>query len=103
LVATVPVSSFSAVLALASVCPGLTVLTAACSCACVAVEKSRFKPEAAWSSADVIVNVLKEPGAVPVGVPIEITNWAVATRDGVEALAEGSPLACAQLTGVMKA
>jgi hypothetical protein len=103
LVATVPVSSFCAVLALARVCPGLTVVTAAASSVCVAVEKSRLKPDAAWSSADVIVNVLKEPGAVPAGVPIEIMNWAVATTDGVEASAEGSPLACAQLTGVMKA
>jgi hypothetical protein len=78
------------------------VLTAVCRSACVAVEKSRLKPEAAVSSADVIVNVLKVPGAVPVGVPIEIMNCAVATTDGVEASAEGFPLACAQLTGVMK-
>jgi hypothetical protein len=32
-----------------------------CSCTCVAVEKSRLKDEAAWSSADVTVNVLNEP------------------------------------------
>jgi hypothetical protein len=101
LVATVPVSSAVAVAWLARVCPGLTVLTAVASSACVAVEKSRLKLEAAWISADVIVNVLREPGAVPVGVPIEIRNWAAATTDGVEALAEGSPLACAQVTGVM--
>jgi hypothetical protein len=79
------------------------VVTAVCSCPCVAVEKFRLKPEAAWIWAGVIVNVLKEPGAVPAGVPIEIMNWAVATTDGVEASADGFPLACAQLTGVMKA
>jgi hypothetical protein len=78
-------------------------VTAVCNCPCVAVEKFRLKLEAAWISADVIVSVLKDPGAVPTGVPIEIRSWAVATTDGVEASAEGLPLACAQLTGVMKA
>ena len=68
------VSWFCAVAGLASVCPGLIVVTAVCSCPCVAVEKFRLKPEAAWISALVIVNALKEPGAVPAGVPIEIMN-----------------------------
>jgi hypothetical protein len=99
----VPVSSSCAVVALTSVCPGFTVLTADVSSFNVAVEKFKLKPAAFCSSADVIVNVLKVPGVVPTGVPIEITNWAVATTDGVEASAAGFPLACAQVTGVMNA
>ena len=77
--------------------------TAVCSCPCVAVVKSRVKLAAAVSSAEVIVKVVRVPGVVPDGVPIEIRNCAIATTDGVEALAEEFPLAWAQLTGVITA
>ncbi len=78
--------------------PDLMVLTAACSCASVAVEKSSDKPAAAVSSPAVIVN---EPLEASV-VLIVIRNRVTAITEGVDALAVGS-VDCAQLTGVIMA
>jgi hypothetical protein len=91
-------NSFSAVMALTSEAPGLTAVTAVCSCTSVAVEKSSDRLAAAASSAAVIVKFPEEGGVVL----MEMRNLAAATTDGVEVLAEAL-VACAQLTGVIMA
>ena len=91
-------SSFCAVIALTSEAPGLTAVTAACSCTSVAVEKSSDRPAAAVSSAAVMVKLPEEGGVVL----MEMRNRATATTAGVVVLAD-AVVACAQLTGVIKA
>jgi len=91
-------NSFCAVMALTSEAPGLTAVTAVCSCTSVAVEKSSDRLAAAASSAEVIVKLPEEGGVVL----MEMRNRATATTDGVVVSAEAS-VACAQLTGVIMA
>jgi hypothetical protein len=66
-----------------SVAPGLIAVTAVCSCASVAVEKFSNRFAAAWSSLDVIVNAVEEPGVVL----MDCRNLISASTVGVKVLA----------------